>query len=423
MKHFNALLAIVLLLPLVSLAQSNYKPGYVVTSKGDTVRGFIDYQDWGSNPTSISFKAAIANRDKRTFKISDMRLFNITGLAVYQKHVCSISMDARSASNTVSARDTTFRIDTVLLRVLQIGKNVALYTYTDGLKTRFYIGETPDFIPVELIYRIYESTNADGNNGVVTENSFQKQLFALAGKYNALDDQLTSLLQRSEYDSGDLLLIVSHINNISKSEFDKKYAHHSKITWYSGLALNISSTTANSYAPYTMGGGPGHTSYLPAIKFGIDFLPNADGAVEFKADISANFTQFSTLYQLDVSPYTGAKAYYNQTGIALTPQVLFNIYNAPDFKFYIGAGLSYTYNTYSDAVFEPQVSPGAVNFPVEGYYFTSSAFHFLAKAGFRIHKNLEVYFEYYTPDAATQSPYFDLYNENKQIGVNYYFGK
>ena len=95
----------------------------------------------------------------------------------------------------------------------------------------------------------------------------------------------------------------------------------------------------------------------------------------------------------------------------------------PDFKFFIGAGLSITYNTYSNAVFEPQVSPGAANFPVEAYDFTSTSFHFLAKAGFRIHQNIEVYFEYYTPDAATQSAYFDLYNENKQIGVNYYFGK
>ena len=396
----------------------------MITSNGDTVRGFIDYQNWDSNPSSISFKAAIADRGKKTFKINDLRLFNITGLAVYQKYVCSISMDTRNTSNLGSSRDTTFRMDTALLRVLQKGKNVALYSYTDGLKTRFYLGESPNFIPVELIYRIYNGTDANGNSTMITENDYQKQLFALATKYNALDDQLTPLLQGAGYDSDDLLLIISHINNISKAEFDKKYAHHSKITWYAGLALNISQTTANSSTPYTMSGGPGHTSYLPAIKFGLDFLPDANGKVEFKVDLSANFTQFSTLYKLDVSPYTGAKAFYNQTGIALTPQILYNIYRAPNFAFYLGVGFSFTFDTYSDAAFGPQASGNPGNFPVAGGYdFSSITSPFLLKAGVRIHKNIEIYFDYYTSDYTTNNTYFAFQNQNKQIGINYYFGK
>ena len=59
MKHFNKLLLSLFLLPFFSVAQSNYKPGYVVTSKGDTIHGFIDLQAWDSNPTAISFKPAM----------------------------------------------------------------------------------------------------------------------------------------------------------------------------------------------------------------------------------------------------------------------------------------------------------------------------------------------------------------------------
>jgi hypothetical protein len=40
-------LALLLFLPFLSLAQSNYKRGYVITPKGDTLRGYIDFKEWG----------------------------------------------------------------------------------------------------------------------------------------------------------------------------------------------------------------------------------------------------------------------------------------------------------------------------------------------------------------------------------------
>ena len=48
---------VLFLLPLLSIAQANYKSGYVVTLKGDTLRGYINYKEWGRNPKDIDFKA------------------------------------------------------------------------------------------------------------------------------------------------------------------------------------------------------------------------------------------------------------------------------------------------------------------------------------------------------------------------------
>ena len=172
MKHFNALLAIVILLPLVSLAQSNYKPGYVVASKGDTVRGFIDYQDWGSNPSAISFKSSLTDRNKKEFTRENATAFDITGFADYKRYACSVSMDGTNTSNLESGRDTSFNIETVFLRVLQQGTNLALYTYTDNIKTRFYIGYAPDFVPAELVYRIYNGADARGDSRTIMARGF-----------------------------------------------------------------------------------------------------------------------------------------------------------------------------------------------------------------------------------------------------------
>ena len=56
MKHYYKIISVLFLAPLFSLAQSNYQPGKVVTSSGDTLRGVIDYQAWTVNPETIFFK-------------------------------------------------------------------------------------------------------------------------------------------------------------------------------------------------------------------------------------------------------------------------------------------------------------------------------------------------------------------------------
>src|ERR1700733_3263657 len=110
MTQFYKLLFLLFLLPLFTLAQSNYKPGYVVTLKGDTLRGFIDYKGWDSNPTAISFKKAISDNKPKVLTISNIGFFNIEGVAAYQKYTCPISMDATNTAHLGTFRDTSYRI-------------------------------------------------------------------------------------------------------------------------------------------------------------------------------------------------------------------------------------------------------------------------------------------------------------------------
>jgi hypothetical protein len=389
MKYLNKLFTILILLPYFSVAQSNYQPGYVVTTAGDTVRGFIDYKDWDSNPEAISFKSSLTDPDKKSFTLNDIAFFNIANLASYKKYTCSISTDFTNTTNLVEGRDTSYKVATVFLRVLQLGKNLALYTYADAQKTRFYIGEAPGYAPAELIFRrYYDAAGTAGNT--VNENTYQKQLFALANKYNALDDKTTALLENSNYEKGDLLNIVSRINNISKAEFEKKYADRGKINFYAGAALNLSSTTSASTSAYSSGGGGSSTSSLPAFNIGMDFVPDPNGRVEFRIDLSANLAQFNSQYQLKVSPGGLVKASYNTLGLFLTPMALYNFYNAPNFKFYAGAGIALVYDNYTNVYFQNQNS--GTGTPLEQYNFNKLNNTFLLKAGFRIQKSWEVYF-------------------------------
>src|ERR1700744_3221214 len=140
MKQISKLLMTLLLLPIFSIAQSNYKPGSVVDLKGDTIRGFVDYRSWDANPTEVSFKSSLGDSKPQRFTLNDISFFKVEGDAAYKKFSCSISMDETNTAHLGSGKDTSSRTDVVFLKVLQTGSNLALYTYTDALKTRFYVG-------------------------------------------------------------------------------------------------------------------------------------------------------------------------------------------------------------------------------------------------------------------------------------------
>jgi hypothetical protein len=428
MTQFYKLLFLLFLLPLFTLAQSNYKPGYVVTLKGDTLHGFIDYKGWDSNPTAISFKPAINDGKPKVMNISNISFFSIEGVAAYKKYTGPISMDATNTAHLETFRDTSYRIDTVFLQVLQKGKNVALYAYTDGLKTRFYIGEAPGYTPVELVYRIYEDTgpasNKEGNT--VTENTYLKQLFALANKYNALDNNLTRTLQSANYSEPDLLLVVSKINQISRSEYVKKYAERSKLNFYVGAGLNITGTSSNSGAPYEQDGGKSQTSVGPAISLGLNVTPNPNSdRVEFRADLSFAESQFSSSYKLTVSPYSDVRASFNQLFIAFSPQVIYNFYNGENLKIYVGVGANITHFVFTKAFYGSQTPGGSDNGigETDPYNFYVNDTSGLFKAGAKFGRKFEFFAEYFTSTVLTQSGYFQFNTNIKQLGLIYFLGK
>jgi len=419
------LIPVIFLLPLFSIAQSNYRAGYVVTSKGDTVKGFIDYQAWDSNPTSISFKSALADREKKTFSMGDMSFFSVDGIATYKKFVCKISTDITDPRHVIEGRGTSFRIGSVFLKVLQKGKNLALYNYTDNLKTRFYIGEAPDYLPTELTYRIYIDRRATAiADNTVTENIYQKQLFALANKYNALDEKMTALLEDAflKYATEDLLKIVSLVNGFSNTEFEEKYGERTKLSFYAGVLANASATASSSGSSYTSGGGNSSSSLMPGAVFGMMAEPNPGlGKMDFRLDLSINPSRFNTVYALKVIPYGQARATYNQLGIYINPHAVFNIYSSPAFKFYLGLGASVNFYFYSDQYFESQGQSSNPYFPKEPFYFNEVNVAFLVTGGFRIGSNWEIYFNYFTPTSTTSGDYFYFSNQIEQLGVSYFF--
>lgn len=390
MKNFYKALLCAVLLPALSYAQSNYKPGYVVNIKGDTLKGFIDFRDWDLSPTSIRFKTTAADIAPQKFTNKEILAFGVEGL-LFQKYTGPISTDEVKANKISNGRDTSFRIDTVFIQVLQKGKNINLYSYTDDIKTRFYIGEAPNYTIKELGYRLYynySGNDMNGQNGVtVNENTYLKQLFALGNKYNVFDDHLTQFLQKAQYSKSDILNVVSKINNISESEYEQKYADHIKANFYIGAGLNIYSASGrnNSIIKY-----PSSTSVRPEFLSGINLIlnPKSD-KVELRGELLIASYNYSSV---------------NLLSISFAPQCIYNFYHAENLKAFLGAGFLISYYKYDNANLANTVDNS-----------------FMLKAGLKFHNRLELFADVLEFSGGEYVDNSSLKSTNVQVGIVYHF--
>lgn len=215
MKHNYRFLFLIILFPYFSYAQRGYKAGYVINSKGDTIRGLIHYVSLVNSPKVILFKSGPESKPTQ-LTTDDISCFFVNKGDEYRKYTGAITRDQIDISHELTDRDTTVIIASVFLKVLEKGKNAWFYSYSDDIKTRFFVADTHDFKIVELLYRIYYDLNQVTyvKGRTVIENTYMKQLFALANKYNALDDALQRDIENSDYRQFYLRNIIKKINSV-----------------------------------------------------------------------------------------------------------------------------------------------------------------------------------------------------------------
>ena len=335
-------------------------------------------------------------------------------------------MDRTDANHISSGRDTRYKTAVVFLKVLQKGERVTLFSYSDDLKTRFYIAEHSEQLPAELTYREYYTSdvadNINDRGRSVSENTYMNQLFALAQKYNVLTNSLQWDIEHLSYSKPNLLKIISQINGISKSEYENKYNDGTKLNLIAGAALNVTAT--NPSGAYLAAGGKAYTSYLPAVSFGMNVFANPNtGKLVFRLELSLAENQYKSAYINKNSPYIPINYTYNQLAIGFAPQVIYNFYNTENFKIYGGLGLALTFYNYSNENFESQdgKTPGSAILRNNPFDFSAYNTQILIKLGVQFNKNLGGFINYLPPSSITHDDYFILSFSTMQIGVNYFF--
>ena len=194
------------------LAAQQYYNAKIITNTGDTTTGYIKYKAWEYNPYSIKFKLEPDSKPI-SYSVKDLKGFIVDiGLPlIFRRYVGPISMNDININTITTARDTSFKVDSVFLKTLRMGK-VSLYVYDDLLKTRLFISDNQS-TPVELQYRLYMKDDTRGNgSNTINEDIFKKQLAALAEKYGRMDDKMRVDIDRSAYTEAAIATLVDKIN-------------------------------------------------------------------------------------------------------------------------------------------------------------------------------------------------------------------
>jgi hypothetical protein len=409
MKRF--ILLLLFLVPALLQAQSNYQKGYVVNNKLDTLYGFINYLEKSNNPSTLQFKGTLDIRAEN-FDLTSAKAYSITGLESYERFAVSLSQGSDGLSRLSYGPDTTSVRNTVFLKVLQKGKNVSLYSFTDDVKTRFYLSDKDAQEPEELISSIY-LINESGKTKVI--DRYKRQMVASMMKhrvYSAADERrLGSLV----YSSPALLREVSAING---QKTEKGLAHY---RFFAGAGLSINRTNYSGDSQFNTPGVTNKTSYTPMITAGIDLLANPNiGKLIYRLEFSF-LTVKGDIRTIKVEPiYAYRNHTFDGVSLGLTPQVIYNFYNAPDLKIYAGIGVGLHLSKYNNNQTATKVIATDVlriekdRTELESYHIAPAV-----TAGIVLSKKFEVFGQFYLNSPLTSYTNFAVNLQRTNVGVKY----
>lgn len=416
MKYFICLVLLLSQAPLFLSAQSNYKPGYVVNIKGDTLKGFVDYREWARNPKEITFKQAL-NAAGEKFSALTANAFAVTGADYYDRFVVDISTSTVELPELSHKLDTAFITDTVFLKNLVNGKSISLYVYTNSVKSNYYIFDKRLHKIIGLKQYLYydeEKLSVSGINGYIG------QLLRLAAIYQPGNKGLQTRIQKASYIESDLTDIAIKINGGTAAQ---QAVHiNSGIRMFAGAGIRSSKLQFkgdNTAAPFPEGSSD--NAFSPVISAGLNFLLNKyTERLIIRLEVSAAMNQFKFSAQQGTGP-TRYDLNFKQFNAAVTPQILYNFYSTDKVKAFFDVGLAVNVYKYNNYDYITTYSYGVVTSKNKYPQFQGLVFSLPIKAGTWINKRIEIYGAYSIPTSITRYIYYSADLSSIQFGMNYLF--
>ena len=230
-----------------SICQKNYLPGVIITLKSDTLKGFIDYQNWGKNPKAILFK------ESENATATELNPLSIKGFNVHNEVYVSAIVEAEDSHqmefnpNQIKEADykpeIKTREDTIFLQAMFQGAKNLYYNFDKNGKPQFYIKQWPDF--ELLIYKKYLKYNEERNVyetneplNVFRENKkFIGQLTLYFQDCPALQQKINSAV----YEQKSLENLFDNYYTCAKAKPEYKYTSE-KMKLKLGFVAGLSST-------------------------------------------------------------------------------------------------------------------------------------------------------------------------------------
>ena len=424
MKYFYILLLVSFLSPLFSAAQTDFRPGYVTTLKGDTLHGYVKNSEWAKNPKAISFKSTQNGNNIQTYTAGSISAFGVTGHEQYERHIVQVSKDPVDIEKLSKGIDTTTITDTVFLKVIVKGPKITLYGYVDDVKQHYYVSEGIGAKPQELSYHIYG--NADDAASIQYACRYRSQLQYIAQKNNINGTSLNQDIANAQYNDDDLDRIAVKLNGNTATSFSSGSAIRATFFAGAGAGYGHISLSGTGLFSATIKSSVSSSSIYPRIDAGVDLYNNKNIQRLFLR-VEASFTgaQFKLTSKGDGNglPTTGVLN-FTQYSTSFSPQLIYNVYDQQAFKAFIGFGLSYNILSYNSYAFITKYSNGTPDYVNDEYpKFKHSDLSMVIKAGIAISQKIDISINFMPPASITDFSTTDANVMSIQAGVNYFFGR
>jgi hypothetical protein len=401
MKRIIFLLS--LLSPLFALSQSNYHKGSITNNNGEVLTGYINYGEWVINPVEIEFKEHLDDSKPKIFYPKSIKSFVLTDLEKYDSYTGKISMNKTLFTKLADNADTTTKSTSIFIKLIADGPNVKLFSFTDAIKTRYFVQNKQEQ-PAELLYQIYYN---DTRSQTIKTRRYIWQLRYIISQYVSSDNYLLNQLEKISYEENDIKQIVDAVNGTQKSSVKTK---QSNLRFFAGGGFNLIKTSFVGNDDLVKSKQPVNNS--PQLSVGLDFFNHNNSQrylVRLQASawyVNPNFTNVTT----------GKTYSFSQWNVGVGPQFMFNFYNTKAVKIYADAGVNLNISTYPTNKLPYTAATLSID-QVEGTWFS-----FPLQAGVII-KNIELFATYSFPSSINRDTGFSINNEWYGVGIHYLFGK
>jgi hypothetical protein len=328
-----------------SLAQI-YNKGFIVTTSGDTLSGFIEVKESDFNPVTIKFKPTM-DAEKRSLGIDDITYFSIDGIGQFKRYTVSISTYPIELKllNVVSTYPPVEKA--VFLRVLQIGRVISLFSFEDEVKIRFYATHDQAPLPQELVYRVMRN-----DLKFAEAFSFRDDLKFAAQRAGVLTKKLKGKIGSALYRESHLLKIVSEMNQVTTTDVPGRKKYGSGFVVGGGLAVSsLSYYKASVYNTEFSDHAKSSPSQNYWVSVGFDLLKNPTvGATIFRAELIYSQVAFETktFFQSFGGNRLDVVHRFSANTFTLAGSARFNFYNTASLKAFIAPGLKASFSTYDN---------------------------------------------------------------------------
>lgn len=396
-------------------AQSNFKPGYIVTGKTDTVRGYVDYKGWENNPKEFAFKTDLNQRNVKNYTVDDVVAFGITSIEHYRRFIFSKSMATINIDKLQIGIDTSRALDTAFLKVISRGKNVTLLSFTDKVKTRFYIIDSKNPQLQELDYYVYYPK--ESGISYETQNTYRSQLRDVANEYNLISPKLVKTIAYCKYREKDIKQVTALINGNTTANAET--SDGASITYFVGAAARFSQLNAGGgFLP----DGTKASQTQPVFSAGVDFSLNKNTQrFIFRAEVGFNAAHYSSPAEtIDGNGTTGSLD-FKQNTLSFMPQIIYNFYSKEKFKAFIDGGISLNFSSYNKYYYLQNYNGISES---KTYGFPDLAKYsnvFFVKAGVAVNNKIEIYASKGFTTPLSSGDGFYVNTSYYQVGLNYQF--